>query len=403
MIAKDLPINHTILVWARKEANLSLARAASKAGIKDLKARGDKETLPSVVRLERWEEGAETPTFAQLENLAKAYRRPVLTFFLPRPPLKATRLKDFRTVANVAVDSEAFSSEFSALLRRIEALGVSLHDLTRQSGAKPLPFVGTANTRMRPDQLVQNIRSILDYSLDAQKKAGESDRVFSDIRTKAEERGIFVLLEGNLGSWHTDIEPDVFRGVSISDEFAPLIVVNPTDAKTARVFTLAHELCHIWLGDSGVSNWTSLDIRTKSNLDNELFCDQVAAELLVPRDDLMKEWTHVRFGNLDTKIDFVSKIFGVSTIVIARRILDLGYIDTAYYWSYYNERKLEWDNFKKALRQKKGQPSYRIRTRARLGNRVISTVMTAAREGRISELDASRMLSVKINHFAEIT
>ncbi len=403
MVIKDVPINHSILLWARREANLSPARAASKAGIKDLKARGDKESLPSVLRLGRWEEGTDTPTFAQLEKLAKAYRRPVLTFFLPQPPVKETRITDFRTVGSKVVDSEAFSSEFSALLRRIEALQVSLHDLTRQAGAKRLPFVGSANTHVRPNQVVQSIRTTLGYPLDAQKRLGDSNQVFSDIRAKAEEHGIFALLEGNLGSWHTDIEPEVFRGISISDEFAPLIVVNPNDAKTARIFTLVHELCHIWLGDTGVSNWISLNIKTNSTFDNELFCDQVAAEFLVPHDDLINEWKQVRADNIKAKIERISYIFAVSTVVVARRILDLGYIDTNYYWSYYNECSLEWDRIKNAMRQKKNRPSYRIRTRSRLGNRLISTVMGAAREGRISELDASRMLNVKINHFAEIT
>ncbi|MDD5288482.1 MAG: XRE family transcriptional regulator [Dehalococcoidales bacterium] len=403
MVVRDIPVNHNILLWARKEANLSPARAAIKAHIKDLKARGEKDTLPSATRLERWENGTDIPSFTQLENLAKAYRRPVLTFFLTKPPIKQTRIRDFRTIGNQSIDSESFSSEFSALLRRIESLQLSLHDLIQLSGSKPLPFVGSVEINVPVNRIVQNIRTTLDYSLDAQKRAGNSDKLFSDIRIKAEEKGLFILLEGNLGSYHSDIEPDVFRGVSISDNLAPLIVVNPNDSKTARIFTLIHEICHIWLGDTGVSNWISLNTDTKSIFQNELVCDRVAAEFLVPHDDLVKEWQQLGIGNIDNKIQLISDIYAVSTIVVARRIFELGYIERDYYWNYYNQCKSEWDKLKETIHQKKNVPSYRNRMRSRLGNRLISTVMGAAREGKISDLEASRLLSVKINHFDDIS
>jgi Zn-dependent peptidase ImmA (M78 family)/transcriptional regulator with XRE-family HTH domain len=401
MVTKNIPINHNILEWARKDANLSPSRAVIKARIKDLKARGGKESLSSILRLEKWEKGIEIPTFPQLENLAKAYRRPVLTFFLTEPPAKETRLKDFRTIGNKSLDSDAFSSEFSALLRQTEALQISVHDLLEDSGIKPLSFVGSATTHMPTVRVAQAIRNTLKYPLDVQKRA-RADQVFSDIRNRAEEQGIFVLLQGNLGSWHTDIVPEVFRGIAFSDQLAPFIVVNPNDAKAAMIFTLIHELCHIWLGDTGISNLSNLDIHSKSEFENELFCNQVAAEFLVPQDDLVREWNKPHFKSITTSIEHVSDLFSVSRIVIARRILDLGYIDEKFYWDYFNECQIEWKKLKDILRSKKTKVPYKIRTRSRLGGRLINTVISAAREGRISELDASRMLNVKINNFSNI-
>ncbi len=265
MVTKDIPVNHDILVWARKEANLSLFRAANKAGIKDLKARGQKEGIPSTMRLERWEQGIETPTFPQLEKLAtKAYRRPVLTFFLTEPPIKLTRLQDFRTIGGRAIDSDLFSPEFSALVRQIEALQLNVHDLLLDIGSKPLPFVASITPNATPIQVAQQIRSVLEYSFKNQRDTGDYNQVFSDIRNKAEQHGIFILLEGNLGSYHTNIAPEVFRGLAISDNIAPFIVTNPNDAKPAMIFTLIHELSHVFRGETGISNMNSFDISKRT-------------------------------------------------------------------------------------------------------------------------------------------
>lgn len=402
MITKDIPLNHDILLWARTQANLSPDQAANKAHLKDLKARGKKETLPSAIRIQRWEDGSETPTLNQLEKLALAYRRPLLTFFLPDPPIQQTKLQDFRTVANKKFDSEAFSPEFSALLRQIEALQLNIHDLLAITGTERFNFISTLNMSLTPVEAADKIRANLAYSFDTQRKTRGSDRLFSDIRIKAEGKGIFVLLEGNLGSYHTDIEPEVFRGLSISDSLAPFIVINPNDAKTAMIFTLIHELCHLGLGETGISNWNSLDISKKAPvLKNETFCDQVAAEFLVPRYALLAEWEKFTIGySPEETIQRISKQFNVSRIVIARRLLDFEQITRDFYWEYFKACQDEWE--KRNSTKKKTKVPYKIRIKSRLGNKLISTVIGAAAQGNISELEASRMLNVKINHFSQI-
>jgi len=404
MVTKDIPVNHNILVWARKEANLSPSRVTIKAGIKDLKARGKKEGVPSTIRLERWEQGIEIPTFYQLEKLAKAYRRPVLTFFLTEPPIKLTRLQDFRTIGSRAIDSDAFSPEFSALVRQTEALQFNIHDLLLDIGSKPLSFVASIAPDATPIQVAQQIRSLFEYSLENQRDAVYYDQVFSDIRMKAEQQGIFVLLEGNLGSYHTNIAPEVFRGLAISDNIAPFIVINPNDAKPAMIFSLIHELSHVFRGETGISNLNSLDVSKRTSpYENELFCDQVAAEFLVPERDLLREWDKLTIGySPEESIKRIARQFSVSRIVIARRLLDFGQIDKDFYWEFFNACQEEWQQIARFKRTKEIKIPYRIRTRSRLGNRLIDTVIGAAREGRISELDASRMLNVKINNFSKI-
>jgi len=402
MITKDIPYNRDILKWARETANLSRSIAASKAKINDLKSRGGREAVSSETRLERWEQGADKPTFSQLEKLAKAYRRPVLTFFLQDAPIQKSSLQDFRTIANKEIETVAYGSEFSAFTRQIEALHVTIRDLLIDSGNKELSFVGSLDINSSPLESAKTIRDLLKYPIVTQRRAHGSDQLFSDIRQHAEELGIYIILEGNLGSWHTDFEPDVFRGISISDRIAPLIVVNPNDAKTARVFTLLHELCHIFLGDNGIYNWSNFNIRQASRYENEQFCDKVAAEFLVPKDYMVIEWNNFTTESTKTRIEQVARKYNVSRIVVARRMFDLDYIDSDYYWEYYEESRTEWEQIKDKVRSKKEHPSYAIRTRTRLGEKLINTVVLASREGRISELQASRILNVKINNLSKI-
>lgn len=406
METKDVPVNHQILAWARKEANLSPTNVAIKSGIKDLKAKGKKEGLSSILRLERWEKGIDTPTFPQLKKLAKTYRRPVLTFFLPELPIKQTRIKDFRTVGDRAIDSESFSPEFSALLRRIEAMQLILHDLLLKTGSNPLPFVASIKADLSPKDAAQKIRDLFNYSFDDQKNSGGYyEKVFSDIRTKVELKGVFVLVEGNLGSYHTNIPPDVFRGLAISDNIAPTIVINPNDAKPARIFSLIHEFFHILTGVTGVSNWNSLDISEKNVAPHsEAFCSQVAAEFLVPESELLTEWEKFTIGySPEDSIKRIAKEFSVSRIVIARRLLDFGELTKDFYWEFFDSCREEWRLLRNRIKKNKDfKIPLKIRIRSRLGNRLTDTLISAAREGKISELDASRILNVKIKDLSKI-
>jgi Zn-dependent peptidase ImmA (M78 family) len=403
MVLQENPINHDILAWARREANLSPERAAIKAHIKDLKARGSSKALLSIQRLELWEQGIETPTFPQLENLAKAYRRPVLTFFLHERPTKQTRVQDFRTIGSKDIDTREFSPEFSALLRQIEALQVSLKDLMEKIGQKQSRFVGSGAGKTNSIEVAQIIRNYLGYSLENQYKAGSYDQVFSDVRAKAEEQGVFVILEGNLGSYHTDFEPDVFRGLSISDPLAPLVVINPNDSKAARIFTIVHELCHICKGETGVSNWNSLDVSLKeTTFKNEVFCDQVAAEFLIPKEELEKDWkTQTSIHSFETAIEHISKHYWVSKIVVARRLYDFGKIEKDYYWKFYEKCLTEW---KALANKKKTTPKIpaKIKIKNKFGIGVLGKVIGATRQGKISEIEASRMLNIKLVHFSEL-
>ncbi len=405
MVTKDIPINHDILSWARKQANLSPELAAQKAHIGEIKKRGTTEPISPSLRLERWERGIESPTYTQLIKLAKAYRRPILTFFLSEPPSKEVELVDFRTLGNKEHEIKAYEAEFSALVRRVLSTQKSIREILQSSNKQSLNFVGSTTLHSSPLEVAHDIRNVLDYKIADQKGIRTVGNLFSFIRRKAEEKGVFITIQGNLGSAHTNMSPDVFRGFTISDKLAPFVVINPHDTKTANVFTLIHELCHIWLGDTGVSNWNSLNIiETQPKIKNEQFCDQVAAEFLVPMTDLLKDWDKLTIGyDDDIVIERLAHQFKISPIVIARRLLESSNISPEYYWDWYDKYQGEWLKIKEILKSKKKVPlSYKIRMNTKLGESLINTVMNATYEGKISDLDASHILNVKINNFSKI-
>lgn len=401
--AEKIPINHNMLQWARREARLSPSEAALRARIKAIKARGKTAGMTSSERLKQWEEGFDSPTYPQLVNLAKAYRRPILTFFLSEPPKNETNLLDFRTIGKETPELLAREIEMSALTRQIAATQKSVKELLLELGQQTLPFVGSVSLESEPTKVADNIRGVLEY--DPEGRHGNTpEKLFVELRKQAGSKGIFVLVQGNLGSHHTNLEPDLFRGFTISDKLAPFVVINPHDTKTAQLFTLIHELCHIWLGDSGISNLNSFYIgETKPKSQVEDFCDQVSAEFLVPRIDLIEHWEFFSIGyQVEDTIKRIARKFRVSTIVIARRLLDMGLISRDVYWEWYDRYRTEWEIIKEKIKKKKEHPDIKIRIKSRLGSGLINTVLTAAQKGVISEYDAAHILKVKMGYLADI-
>ena len=381
------PINSRILKWAREEARLSLEEAASRAGLQNLKPRGAFKGTNAPERLERWEGGSESPTFAQLEKMAKAYRRPVLTFFLANPPFSETKIADFRTIGDALV-GRTDSPEFAAFIRHAESFQRQVKDLLKEERKGVLSFIGSVRFDTPIKEVVASIRQVIRFSIQDQRKTKTSENLFSLIRNRAEEVGILVLLEGNLGSHHSAISTDQFRGLAISDPVAPMVVINPNDPKVARIFSLIHELSHLWLGETGVSNEDALAVSRTNQRINEAFCNKVAAEFLVPEDELRNEW-QFRQPNLYDSIANISHMFRVSRIVVARRLLNLGMIDEKFYWTFYKQIKVQWQADKERLQEAEGGPGYAMRVQNRLGKRLIKTIIEAAQAGKLSFLNAS--------------
>ena len=216
-------VNPEILSWARKTAGFSQSDAVEKLGIND--ARG----VAAVDRLAAIESGAEEPSRPLLLKMARHYRRPLVTFYMSAPPRKGDRGEDFRNVRDRHTSSEAL---VDALVRDIRARQSMVRAvLVDDEDAKPLPFIGSMTMRDGAGTVLASIRRTIRLDLAEFRAQGSPEEAFALLRSRVEAIGVFVLLVGNLGSHHTAIDVEAFRGFALSDEIAPFIVLNDQDAR----------------------------------------------------------------------------------------------------------------------------------------------------------------------------
>ncbi len=272
-------VNPEILVWARETAGMSQGEAARKIVLHDSR------NVTATDKLAAMERGQKEPSRSVLSRMARQYRRPLITFYMSGPPRKGDRGADFRTL-----DQEQFDTHHhlvDALVREVRSRQSMVRAVMEaEREAKRLPFVGkmqgidllSVHTSDAIDAICQEFNLELPAQYYSQPNANNA---FGLLRSKAEAAGVFVLLKGNLGSYHTNLPVDVFRGFVISDRIAPFVVINSQDPPSAQSFTLLHELVHLLLGDTGISG-------NIGGTDREMFCNSAASECLLPSVELVR-------------------------------------------------------------------------------------------------------------------
>jgi Zn-dependent peptidase ImmA (M78 family) len=379
-------LNPDIMVWARTTAGLSPEEASRAIGLKD--ANG----LTGAERLAALEGGEAEPSHALLLKMAKEYRRPLLAFYLPKPPQTADRGQDFRTVPGAA--PPLFDPDLDALIRDIRARQSIVKSLQEDLEAEAVPFVGAANMRMPVKQLAGRVAESMDFVLKEYRSRKSVDRAFSYLRSRMEDSGVFVLLLGNLGSHHTNIPVDTCRGFAIADPIAPFVVVNDHDAKSAQAFTALHELVHLWLGTTGISGASDAAAI-------ERYCNEVAGEILLPAGELagLSRIAGGALSEVKSAITAFAEGRHVSRAMVAYKAFRIGLLSEQIWSRLTAEFKREWmDNKAKQAakeKQQKGGPSYYVVSRYKLGPALLGLVGNSLRGGVITYTKAGQVLGVK--------
>lgn len=267
-------INHEILSWARKNTGLSIETAARKLVIRDGK------TASAADKLLAYENGTKDPSESILFRMSKVYRQPLLTFYLERPPRRGDRGQDFRTLSGLEfMTEENFYAD--VLIQEIKARQSTLKEsLIEEDETIPLAFIGKNTVAHGVAEVLATVREVIDIDLNEYRKQVDHRGSFRFLRQRAEDSGIFVLLKGNLGSYHTNISLNVFRGFTLSDEIAPFIVINNQDNHAAWSFTLLHEIAHLVLGQTGISGSSARRME-----ETEKLCNDVASRFLLPEEE----------------------------------------------------------------------------------------------------------------------
>lgn len=341
--------------------------------------------------LAAWEGGQQSPPFGRAEKLADKLHIPFGYLFLSKPPSDDFPLPDLRTVGNVAVSKPS--------LNFIEVVDDALlkqqwySEYVQESGARKVSFVGSCHIADGVQKVVANMSKALGIDEKARSNSRSWEDFLSYIVRCAEELGILVMQRGIVGNYtKRRLDVDEFRGFAIADKFAPLVFINARDAKAAKNFTVVHELCHLWVGESGISNPNLRNRSADETNAVERFCNKVAAEVLAPRTELLRRW---RMGvGTDENIANLARYFRVSRYVVARQASEANRITYAQYVDYLERHP--W--FLKAATTDSEDRSGNFYNTfgARNGKRFISGVLSALGQNRITFRNASALLGVKI-------
>mgnify|MGYP001381319288 CR=1 FL=1 len=381
-------VNPEILRWARETAGLTLEEAAEKLSI------GDARGVPGNERLAAYEVGEAEPSRPVLLRMSKQYRRPLLAFYMSSVPRTAERGEDFRTLP--PEHSRFQDALVDTLIRDVRARQEMVRALLEEEDeAVPLPFVGSMSMRDGAEAVLQSIRETLDLHLDHYRGRGNHGlNGFAYLREQAEKAGIYVLLIGNLGSHHTSLDVEIFRGFALADKVAPFVVINDQDSEKAWAFTLLHELCHIWLGQTGVSGTSAANAV-------EQFCNDVAGRFFLQREEL-EPLSYLQGSSFDDAVaainDFAEQR-NVSRSMVAYKLFREGIIDRDMWSRLSGFYRAQWrqgrEDQRARNRDREGGPNYYVVRRHRVGAALLGLTRRMLAGRVLSPSKAAKLLGVK--------
>ena len=378
-------ISPRVLSWARRRRDLDADGLARKLGVKPEKVKA-------------WESGDGRPTFRQAQRMADALHIPFGYLFLREPPAEKLPIPDLRTVGDKPPREP--SPDFLDLVNDVLTKQQWYREYREAEGADPLPFVGRYGVNDDAKTIAADIRDALSIDDDMREGAANWDAFRRELTLRSEGLGILVMRSGIVGNnIRRALDVNEFRGFAISDDLAPLVFVNGRDAKAAQIFTLAHEMAHLWIGEGGVSN---PDYKLRSDDqggDVERIANRVAAETLVPSADFLARWQDDL--PIEANMRRLSRHYKVSGIAALRQALDLELVAPKEYWTLYDEMALNAPPSNGE--SKSGGGNFYATVLSRNGRVFASAAISGAAEGSLLLDEAARLLDVNVARLPAIS
>lgn len=364
-----ITVQPELLAWARDRVGLSEEVLAKKLGAK-----------PEQVT--RWEDDGEL-TYKRAEKLAKVSHIPFGYLFLSEPPEEKLPVADFRTVGSEG--EQRPSPELLDVLFDAMRKQTWYRDYLLEVDEDPLLFVGSLTVKESPIKAAETIAQVFELSTKLRREASTWEQALTQMFEHCDDQGVLVLRSGVAGgNTHRPLDVEEFRGFALADAYAPLIFINSKDSPAAQMFTLVHELVHLWLGVSGVSN---LEFTYAPGKRLERFCNQVAAEILVPQQELKQAVLE-----MGVELGALRRFFKVSTLVLLRRLRDIKEIDEATFQELYEED--EQGFLERRAKQGPGG-NYYATQKARVSPQLARAVIGSALEGTTPYREAYALLGIK--------
>jgi Zn-dependent peptidase ImmA (M78 family)/transcriptional regulator with XRE-family HTH domain len=379
-------INPQVLQWARKTARMTVEDAAAKSGVK-------------LERYLSWESGEDQPTIRQAQKLARDFRRPFALFFFPGVPEDFQPLQDFRRAG-----SSELGTGSAFIIREIQQKQAWIAELNQEGGEPPLPFVGRFSIKADPVQIAVDILETL--RIDPSNY--NSGNIIKEWISAAEAQGIFVSRTSFIHSRLT-LDSDELQGFAIADPFAPFVFVNSDDWAAPQLFTLVHELAHLWIAETGISNEVEPVATDRAKFHPvELFCNEVAASALMPA-DLLHRAVAADFSYRYDDVFSLARRLGVSAYALLVRFYKLGMLTLPQYAVLKEQADLGFQQFlmkeeerKARQKEKEGGPSPYLIKLNKNSRLFTQTVLDAFRGGIIEPTHASNLLTVQVNKFPKL-
>ena len=332
-------------------------------------------------RIQAWVAGDQQPTLKQLENFARATHTPIGYLFLAEPLVEEIPIPDLRTMSDRAVERP--SPDLLDTVYLCQQRQEWYRDFARSTREDRVDFVGTASVRDDVEEAAGRIRATLAFDLRERQQCRTWTESLRLLIEQVEQAGVLVMVSGIVANnTRRKLDPQEFRGFALSDEYAPLVFLNGADTKAAQMFTLAHELAHLWLGETAISDVEPVGVPTSQI---EAWCNRVAAEVLVPLADILAQLRQNEL--LDAQVQRLARRYKVSTLVILRRLHDAGALDRDALWEAY---RAELDRLLAVPRGTGG--NFYPTQAARVGKRFARALIVSTREGQTLYRDAFRLL-----------
>jgi Zn-dependent peptidase ImmA (M78 family) len=360
-------INESVLRWAIDRSGLTQDRLQTK--------------FP---KIRQWIDGESQPTRRQLESLAKATLTPLGFFFLSEPPEVRLPIPLFRTLGDKTRSRP--SPDLIDTIQLMQRRQEWMREFLIEEGQGPSPVAWSAQPDAPPESVADHIRRSLGLDKGWAAQRSTWTDALRVLRETMEDAGILVIVNGVVGNNnHRRLDPGEFRGFVLVDKYAPLVFVNGADAKAAQMFTLAHELAHVFFGSSA-----AFDLREMQPADDpiEQACNRVAAEFLVPERELRQVWPSVK--NDPEPFQVIARQFKVSTLVAARRALDLQLIQKEAFFEFYRTYQKDERERRAAAPPSKGGDFHLIQN-LRISRRFALAVKRAVKESTLLYSEAYRL------------
>lgn len=369
-------ITPDVLTWARERAQINIDALSHKLSTK-------------AERIEAWERGESKPTFKQAQALAQKLHIPFGYLFLSAPPVEKLPIPDLRTIGDNEPDT--ISPAFRDLLNEVKRKQTWYREYAIKNGEEPFDYLGTFSLYDGIEEVAESIKKALSLKANERKKCSTKEAYLKLLTEKIEAVGVLVMRNSIVGSnTNRPLNVAEFRGFAMSDDYAPLIFLNSSDANSAKIFTLMHELAHLWIDQSGIS---SVDLHAVENNKIEKFCNAVSAEVLAPTNEFHTIWQQHR-DLIDNTIA-TAQYFKVSTFVTARRAWDLKLITANTFFEFYKQESKRFEQQRQQKRSdSKGGGSYYANIRVRNGTKFSEAVVVSALEGKLPYREAAGFLNI---------